>query len=192
MTLGQRTARKAQEDMLLETQEQRTRMRDQDSQRLATRHDQQMAEIQNILSTLKLKQQSEMNQLRMRWSEQDRAQQERIERVIRLEEENLRKKLEAEKKKREEEERQKKLEDERRLAMEEQKRKEEEEKQKQKEAEETAQRAKDEAEREKRAALAMAEKKKNALGITLPDEDWVHARKTLKVSSILDGHCCGI
>lgn len=151
-----------------------------------------MAEVHMLLSALKLKQQSELNQLRIQLSDQDRAQQERIERVIRIEEENHRQKLEAERKKREEEERQRKLEEERRLVEEEKKRQEEEERQKQKEAEEAAQRAKDEAEREKRASLAVAEKKRNALGITLPEEDWVHARQTLKVSGTLDGHCCGI
>lgn len=151
-----------------------------------------MAEVQKLLSALNMKQQSELNQLRTQWNEQDRAQQERIERVIRIEEENHRRKLEAERKKREEEERQRKLEEERRLAEEAKKRQEEEERQKQKEAEEAAQRAKEEAEREKRASLATAERKRNALGITLPDEDWTHARKTLKVSSTLDGYCCGI
>ena len=155
---------------------------------LAANHDQQMAEVQKLLATLKLKQHSELDRLGVQWNEQDRAQRERIERVIRLEEENLRKKLEAERKRREEEERQRKLEEERRLAEEEKKRKEEEERQKQKEAEEAAQRAKDEAEREKRASLAAAEKRRNALGIALPDEDWAYARKMLKVSSALGGH----
>lgn len=149
-----------------------------------------MAEVQRLLSTLKLRQQSELNQLRIQWSEQDKAQQERIERVIRIEEENHRRKLEAERKKREEEERQRKLEEERRLAEEEKKRQEEEQRQKQKEAEEAAQRVRDEAEREKRASQAAADKRRNALGITSPEEDWVHARKTLMVSA-LNGHCCG-
>jgi nucleoporin GLE1 len=151
-----------------------------------------MVEVHMLLSALKLKQQSELNQLRIQWSEQDREQQERIERVIRIEEENHRKKLEAERKKREEEERQRKLEEERRLAEEEKKRQEEEERQKQKQVEEAAQRARDEAEREKRASLAVAEEKRNALGMTSPEEDWVHARQTLKVSGTLGGHCCGI
>lgn len=150
-----------------------------------------MAEVQKLLSAVNLKQQSELNQLRIQWSEQDNAQQERIERVIRLEEDNHRKKLEAERKKREEEERQRKLEEEKRLVEEEKKRQEEEQRQRQKEAEEAAQRAKDEAEREKRALLAAAEKRRKVLGMTLPEEDWVRARQTLKVSSTLDGHCCG-
>ena len=137
-----------------------------------------------MLSALKLQQQSEVNQLRIQWGEQDRTQQERIERVIRIEEENHRKKLEAERKKREEEERQRKLEEERRLAEEEKKRQEEEEKRKQKEAEEAAQRASDEAEREKRASLAAAEKRRKVLGMTSPEEDWIHARQTLKVSAV--------
>jgi len=161
-------------------------------QTLAAKHDQQMAEVQKLLSALKLKQQSELNRLGKQWSEQDKVQHERIEQVIRLEEENHRRKLEAERKKREEEERQKKLEEERRLAEEEKKRQEEEQRRKQKEVEEAAQRAKDEAEREKRASLAAAEKRRNALGITSPEEDWVHARHTLKVSGTPDGHCCGI
>lgn len=159
---------------------------------LAAKHDQQLTEVQKLLSALKLKQQSELNQLRVQWNEQDRVQQERIERVICIEEENHRKKLEAERKKREEEERQRRLEEERRLAEEEKKRQEEEQRRKQKEAEEAAQRARDEAEREKRASLAAAEKRRNMLGITLPEEDWVHARRTLQVSDNLDGHYCGI
>lgn len=159
---------------------------------LAANHNQQIAEVQKLLSALNLKQQSELNQLRIQWGEQDKAQQERIERVIRLEEENHRKKLEAERKKQEEEERLRKLEEEKRLAEEEKKRQEEEQRQRQKEAEEAAQRARDEAEREKRASLAAAEKGRNALGMTLPEEDWARARQTLKVSSTLHGHCCGI
>ncbi|KAI9566073.1 GLE1-like protein-domain-containing protein [Boletus coccyginus] len=175
-----RTARKEQAEDLLETHEQRARKRDQDLQTLAVKHDQQMAEVQKLLSALKLKQQSEMIRLSKQWSEQDKVQHERIERVIRLEEENHRTKLEAERKKCEEEERQRKLEEERRLAEEEKKRQEEEQRRKQKEAEEAAQRAKDEAEREKRASQAAAEKRRNALGITSSEEDWVHARHTLK------------
>ncbi|KAG8221496.1 GLE1-like protein-domain-containing protein [Butyriboletus roseoflavus] len=175
-----RTARKEQAEILLETHEQCGKRRDQDLQMLATTHDQQIAEVQQLLSELKLKQQSELNQLRIQWSEQDRAQQERIERVIRLEEENHRKKLEAERKKHEEEERQRKLEEEKRLAEEEKKRQEEEQRQRRKEAEEAVQRARDEAEREKRASFAAAEKRRNALGMTLPEEDWARARQTLK------------
>lgn len=188
----QRTARKEQAEDLLETHEERARKRDQDLQTLAAKHDQQMAEVQKLLSALKLKQQSEMIRLSKQWSEQDKVQHERIERVIRLEEENHRAKLEAERKKREEEERQRKLEEERRLAEEEKKRQEEAQRRKQKEAEEAAQRAKDEAEREKRASQAAAEKRRNALGITSSEEDWVHARHTLKVSGTFDGHCCGV
>ncbi|KAF8444009.1 GLE1-like protein-domain-containing protein [Boletus edulis BED1] len=175
-----RTARREQTEILLETREQRARGRDLDLELLAAKHEQQMAEVQKLLSTLKFKQQSDLNQLRVQWNEQDRLQHERIERGIRIEEENHRKKLEAERKKREEEERQRKLEEERRLAEEEKKRHEEEERRKQKEAEEAAQRARDEAEREKRASLAAAEKRKSILGITPPDDDWFYARQLLK------------
>ncbi|KAG9311415.1 GLE1-like protein-domain-containing protein [Chiua virens] len=175
-----RTARKLHDNDLLETYEQRARLRDQDLHALTVRHDQQMAEVQKLLSALKFKQQNEFNQLRIQWNEQDKVQHERLECAIRLEEENHRKKLEAERKKREEEERKRKLEEEKRLAEEEKKRQEEEEKRKQKEAEEAAQRAKEEAEREKRASLAAAEERRNVLGMTLPDEDWIHARQTLK------------
>ena len=160
-------------------------------QQLAVRHDQQLAEVQKILSVLKLKQQSDLNRLRIHWNEQDKAQHERVERVIRIEEEKHRQLLEAERKKREEEERQRRLEEERRLAEEAKKRQEEEERQKKKEAEEAAQRAKEEAEREKRALLEAAEKRRNLLGISLPDEDWIHARQTLKVGTV-GGHYCGI
>ncbi|KAN0082534.1 GLE1-like domain containing protein [Tylopilus felleus] len=175
-----RTARKEQAETLVETHEQRTRQRDLDLKMLGAKHDQQIAEVQKILLALKLKQQSDLDQLRTQWNQQDKAQQERIERVIRIEEENHRKKLEAERIKREEEERQRKLEEERRLAEEEKKRHEEELRRRQKEAEEAAQRAREEAEREKRASQAAAEKRKNLLGITSPEDDWVHARQTLK------------
>lgn len=188
----QRTARKEQAETLVETHEQRTRQRDLDLKMLGAKHDQQIAEVQKILLALKLKQQSDLDQLRTQWNQQDKAQQERIERVIRIEEENHRKKLEAERIKREEEERQRKLEEERRLAEEEKKRHEEELRRRQKEAEEAAQRAREEAEREKRASQAAAEKRKNLLGITSPEDDWVHARQTLKVCDTFDGDCCGI
>ncbi|KIJ62284.1 hypothetical protein HYDPIDRAFT_114777 [Hydnomerulius pinastri MD-312] len=175
-----RTARKEQTQTLLQTHEQRAQQRSQELQVLSVRHDQQMAEVQRLLSTLKLKHQTDINQMKTRWNEQDKRQRDRIEGVIRHEEEKLRIRLEAERKKREEEERKRKEEEERRRAEEEIKRQEDEQRRKQKEAEEAEKRAKEEVERGKRAKLDAEEQGRNRLGMTLAEEDWINARETLK------------
>ncbi|KAF9223127.1 hypothetical protein BS17DRAFT_754961 [Gyrodon lividus] len=182
-----RTARRKQTQMLLETHEQRAQRRSNDLQMLAAKHEQQMSEVQTLLSALKTKQQRHINQLKVRWSEQDNVLQGRIEGVIRQEEEKARERLEVERKKRQEEEHKRKEEEQRRQAEEEKKRQEEEQRNKQREAEEAEKRAKEVVEREKRAKLEAEEQGRNLLGMTLPEEDWVHARETLKASNLKAG-----
>ncbi|KAF9235475.1 GLE1-like protein-domain-containing protein [Melanogaster broomeanus] len=175
-----RTARREQTQVLLETHDQRSQRRSRDLKVLAAKHQQQIAEVQDLLLALQFKRQRDINQLKMRWNEQERAQKERIETVIRQEEEKVRLRLEEERKKREEEERKRKEEEQRRQAEEARKRQEEEQRRKQKEAEEAEKRAKEEAAREKRAKLDAEEQGRNLLGMTIPEEDWIHARETLK------------
>ncbi|KIJ16218.1 hypothetical protein PAXINDRAFT_168747 [Paxillus involutus ATCC 200175] len=175
-----RTARKEQSQILLQTHEQHAQRRADDLQMLAHMHEQQMTEVQTLLSALKVKQQRHINQQKMRWNEQDKVLKERVEGVIRREEEKAREILEAERKKRQEEERKRKEEQQRRQAEEEKKREEEEKRQKQREVEEAEKRAKEEVEREKRATLEAEQQGRNLLGMTLPEEDWDHAREMLK------------
>ncbi|KAH7890468.1 GLE1-like protein-domain-containing protein [Phlebopus sp. FC_14] len=175
-----RTARREQTRTRKETDEHCAQNRARDLQLLASKQAEQMAEVQRALSALKVQQQAENNRLTALWKEQDRVRRERIEGVIRSEEQKHRLKLEAERKLKEEEERRRKEEEQRRKAEEERKRQEEEQKRRQKEAEEAEKREKEELERQRRAKLEAEEQSRQLLGMTLAEEDWVHAREALK------------
>ncbi|OJA12961.1 hypothetical protein AZE42_04710 [Rhizopogon vesiculosus] len=174
------TARRAQVQTRLETQGRSTQRHTQELQKLAAIHAQQVAEVQSQLAALHVRQQADVNTLVSSWQEQDKKFRDRIEGVIRVEEEKLRVKLEAERKAREEAERKRKEEEERRKAEEEKKRLEEEKAQKQREAEAAAKRKDEERERLRREKLDAEEQGRVQLGMSLAEEDWVHARETLK------------
>ncbi|KAG2030219.1 GLE1-like protein-domain-containing protein [Suillus americanus] len=174
------TARRAQVQTRLETQRRRTQRNTQELQSLAAMHTAQLAEVQKQLATLQVRQQVEVNKLVSSWQEQDKTFRGRIEGVIRVEEEKLRAKLEAERKTREEAERKRKEEEERRKVEEEVKRKEEEQAQRQREAEAAAKHQEEEKERLRRDKLDAEEQGRAQLGMSLAEEDWVHARETLK------------
>jgi nucleoporin GLE1 len=145
-------------------------------------HAQQLAEVQKQLAALQVRQQADVNKLVNSWQEQDKTLRGRIEGVIRVEEEKLRIKLEAERKVREEAERKRKEEEEKRKVEEEAKRKEEEQAQKQREAAAAAKLQEEEKERLRREKLDAEEQGRAQLGMSLAEEDWVHARETLKVN----------
>ncbi|KAG1856347.1 GLE1-like protein-domain-containing protein [Suillus subalutaceus] len=174
------TARRAQVQTRLETQRRRTQRNTQELQSLATMHAAQLAEVQKQLATLQVRQQVEVNKLVSSWQEQDKTFRGRIEGVIRVEEEKLRAKLEAERKAREEAEKKRKEEEERRKVEEEVKRKEEEQAQRQRETEAAAKHQEEEKERLRRDKLDAEEQGRAQLGMSLAEEDWVHARETLK------------
>jgi len=144
-------------------------------------HSQQVAEVQKQLAALQVRQQADMNVLVSSWQEQNKKFHDRVESVIRLEEERLRVKLEAERKAREEAERKRKEEEDRRKAEEEKRRLEEEKK---REAEATAKREIEERERLRREKLDAEERGRVHLGMSLAEEDWVHAREVLLVKHL--------
>ncbi|KAG1786952.1 GLE1-like protein-domain-containing protein [Suillus plorans] len=174
------TARRAQVQTRLETQGRRTQRNTQELKSLATMHAQQLVEVQKQLAALQVRQQTEVNKLVSSWQEQDKTFRNRIEGVIRVEEEKLRAKLEAERKAREEAERKRKEEEEKRKVEEQAKRKEEEQAQRQREAEAAAKHQEQEKERLRREKLDAEEQGRAQLGMSLAEEDWVHARETLK------------
>lgn len=174
------TARRAQVQTRLETQGRRTQRNTQELQSLAAMHAQQLAEVQKQLAALQVRQQADVNKLVNSWQEQDKTLRGRIEGVIRVEEEKLRIKLEAERKVREEAERKRKEEEEKLKIEEEAKRREEEQAQKQREAAAAAKLQEEEKERLRREKLDAEEQGRAQLGMSLAEEDWVHARETLK------------
>ena len=130
---------------------------------------------------MNLQKQQEENRLRAQWKERDKKLWERIDTVIKVEEDRQRAKQEAEQKKREEEERIRREAEEKRRQEEERKRKEEEAKRKQKALEEEENRRQAEAQREQEAREAAEAQERKALGVTTAFEDWKRARDVLKV-----------
>ncbi|KAG0702653.1 GLE1-like protein-domain-containing protein [Suillus ampliporus] len=174
------TARRAQVQTRLETQGRRTQRNMQELQSLAATHAQQVAEVQKQLAAMQVRQQTDVNTLISSWKEQDKKYRDRIEGVIRVEEDRLRARLEAERRAREEAERKRKEEEERRKVEEEMKRLEEEKAQRQREADAAAKLQEEEKERLRREKLDAEEQGRAQLGMSLAEEDWVHARETLK------------
>ena len=136
---------------------------------------------------MNLQKQQEETRLRAQWKERDRKLWERIDTVIKIEDERVRMKQEAERRKREEEEKakreaeeKKRKEEERKRMEEEAKRNAEEEKRKMRALEEEEKRRQTEAQRERET---MEGQGRSALGYTTSFEDWERARETLKVRS---------
>ena len=145
-----------------------------------------MEEVQAQLSAMRMKQQTDEERLKNAWRARDKKLWERIEDVIKFEEEKVRKKLEEEKRAIEEEERkkreerQKKEDEESEKATEEQRKKEEEERER-----EQAEFSRQQGDQEKQA-----EEQRKLLGLSTAAEDWAHGRRLLKVShnNVLVGH----
>lgn len=153
-----------------------------DSQRLAAMHAQQMAEVTNQLGAMRMYQQREEDRLRNEWRVRDRQLWERIESVIKLEEDKVRTRVEAER--REQERKQKEEELRRRLQQEqEERRRQEQEDTQRRQDEEKRRKEQEEQQRaeEERSKKAEGEQKK-VMGLSSVDEDWRQARINLTVN----------
>ena len=140
----------------------------------------QLADVQRLLEGVHIKQRYEEERMHQRWSEEDKARKNRMERVIRAEEDKLRARLDAEQRRREEEEERRCREDEE--GMEEAQRlKLEKAKMKAKEEEERQQREQQEMEKRRREKEDSDAEGRKAMGIASAREDWKYARETLKV-----------
>ncbi|EMD36459.1 hypothetical protein CERSUDRAFT_156135 [Gelatoporia subvermispora B] len=158
----------------------------QDTQRLASLHQQQVEEVQAQLAALNMRRQREEEQLKRQWAERNRLMWQKVDASIKLEEDKVKARLEAERKKREEEDRRRKEEEERRRAEEERKRQEEERKRQEEEkkrAEERAQKEEEERilqEQQERENRDSEERDaRNAVGFTTAGYDWQVAREIL-------------
>lgn len=189
----QRTARKELTATQSQFHEAQDRARIQEIQRQAALHSQQAAEVRQHLDALQMKQQKEESKMREWWRARDQNLWERIELVIKLEEDKVKAKLEEERKLREEEEEKRKKEELMRRLAEEKKKQEEEEKKKKEDNERRAreEQKKREDEEEKWAAeeekakaekLMAEEEGRKQIGLTTADEDWRTARGNLYVS----------
>ncbi|EPQ51338.1 hypothetical protein GLOTRDRAFT_141097 [Gloeophyllum trabeum ATCC 11539] len=163
----------------------------EEAKRLAALHKKQMEEVEARIAKLQMEQQSEEEKLREAWKARDKRLWERIEAVIKAEEDKVKAKLEADRKAKEEAEKKKREEEERRRQEEERKRKEAEEARLKKEREETEareQQAKEEEQKRKEEEMTKAqaeklkqeEKEREALGMTTAEDDWRRARDSLK------------
>ncbi|KAH9920021.1 GLE1-like protein-domain-containing protein [Epithele typhae] len=175
-----RAARKKHAHESAERMRARNERRIQDEERRAQLHAEQVKEVQAQLAAMNLKRQQEESQLREQWKERDRKLWERIDTVIKVEEDRVRVKLEQERKKREEAERVQRAEEEKKRQEEERKRKVEEEARKQKEQEEEVKRKQAEAEKVQREREAAEVDQRHAMGNTTAFEDWKLAREQLK------------
>jgi nucleoporin GLE1 len=152
-----------------------------------------MAEVQAQVNTGRAKLQKYEQLMREQWKAQEQQLWERIELVIKLEEDKVKAKLEEERKVREEQERKRKTEELMRRLVEEKKKQEEEDRKKKEDDERRAkeEQKKKEEEEEKRAAaeekaksesLKAEEEGRKQIGLTTADDDWRNARGDLAVS----------
>ena len=119
--------------------------------------------------------------MRQKWREEDRTRKERIEVVIKVEEDKIRVRMEMERKRREEEERRRREEEERRKIEEAQRRKLEEAKRKAEEEEERRESERQEIEKRRREKEEAEAEGRKAIGMVSAGEDWKYAREMLKV-----------
>lgn len=141
----------------------------------------QLADVQRLLERIHIKQRDEEERMRQRWGKEDRARKERIETVIRAEEEKMRARIEAERRRREEEERRRREVEDRLKMEEEQRRKLEKAKMKAKEEEERQEREREEIENRRREKEDADAEGRRSMGMVSAQEDWKYARETLKV-----------
>ncbi|KAF8632682.1 hypothetical protein AX17_004814 [Amanita inopinata Kibby_2008] len=186
-----RMARKTLTESQTRWHDERDKAHAADHEKLASLHAQQMAEVQSHLNALRLQQQKEEQKLRDGWKARDQVLWERIESVIRMEENKMRKKLEEERRAKQEAETRRRLEEEKRRMEEERRRREEEDKRKKeeevfrekderekKEAEEKQRRL--EEEKAKSERVKAEQEQRQVLGLSTADEDWYHARAMLR------------
>ncbi|KAI0315080.1 GLE1-like protein-domain-containing protein [Amylostereum chailletii] len=162
--------------------------RARETQQLQALSAQEVSSVSSLLSSLRLRHQTEEKTALEQQSASDKARWARIEATIQAEEEKVRVRQEAERKAKEEEERREKeaalkreLEEKKKREEEEkEKRRQEEEREKKRQEEEEA-RKHEEEERRQAEELQKQEGERMQLGMTTPDRDWREARHTLKV-----------
>ena len=206
----QHTARKIQHVLQMQFYDKQDKLRLQEKKRLADQHARQVAEVQAQLAALEVKRKEGDAKLQEVWKDRHKKFWDRIESAIKTEEENIKRKIEAERRAREEEER-RRQEEEKRKQEEERKRKEDEERkrveeelrrrlqeEKRQQEEEAKRQAKEEEERKKseeeetkkrteeearikKERFQTEEQSRVSLGLTTADEDWTHSRQTLLV-----------
>ncbi|KAI1798234.1 GLE1-like protein-domain-containing protein [Ganoderma leucocontextum] len=175
-----RVARQKHAQDCLQQRNARDERREQDNQRRAALHAQELKEVESQLAAMNLQKQQEEAALRAQWQERDRQLWARIDVVVKKEEERLHAKQEEERKKREEEERLEREAEEKKRQEDARKREEEEDKRKQKEKDEEEERTKlvaAKAQQEREQAETEARK---TLGHTTAFEDWKRARDILR------------
>ncbi|PFH48824.1 hypothetical protein AMATHDRAFT_149026 [Amanita thiersii Skay4041] len=178
-----RTARKTLTESESQWHDEQDRARAQEREQQDVLHAQQIAEVQNHLNALRLQRQSEEQKLREAWKARDRMLWERIEGVIKLEEDKFKRKLEEEKRIKAEEEQRRRLEEERRKMEAERKKKEEEEARRKKEQQEReeaeAKQRQEEEERTRLERLKTEKDQRQIMGLSTADEDWQNTRAML-------------
>ncbi|KAF4566383.1 hypothetical protein EYR36_011809 [Pleurotus pulmonarius] len=184
------SARKEQTQIQHQLSEKQERLRLRQAQQIAELHARQVDDVARKLRDLQLHQQSEERRLKEVWDHRAKQQWQRIEGVIKQEEDKLKAKLEAQRKVREEEEKRQREAELKRRLLEEKKRQEEEAKKREEEEsrrkqEETRRQRQEEDQRllkeqQEKAARTKAEQdQRQALGVSTALEDWREARRAL-------------
>ncbi|KIK26281.1 hypothetical protein PISMIDRAFT_676065 [Pisolithus microcarpus 441] len=140
----------------------------------------QITDVKRLLEAVRIRERDEEAWLRQKWKDEDRARTERLEAAIKLEEAKVRAAVEAERRKREEAERRRHEEEEKKRRELEARRKADEETKRAKEEGERREREIQEAERRKKEKEAEEAENRKLVGLVSANEDWVHARQTLK------------
>lgn len=181
------TARREEAETQSQHHKEQEKLRLQNSKRQADLFAKESETVQAQLSALKIRKQREEQEIMARWQVRERKIWERIDAAIKLEEDRSRVRLEAERKAKEEELKKKKVEEEKRKVEEqrkkeeeERKRKEAEEEKKRNEKEEEDRKKQEEMERVRSEQLMNEAEQRRALGMTFAEDDWKHARATLK------------
>lgn len=180
----QRTARNQQSSLIREKHAQQEQKQARDLQRLAAFHKAQLQEIENQLKVLDAKKRSDEQKFKAHCQERDKRQWNRIESVIKFEEDKVKAKLEAERKAKEEEERRKQAEEEQKRLEAEKQKLEELQKRLQKEKEEQEQRQRDQEQKEALEKEKSEASGRSELGFSTASEDWTQARNVLKVGKL--------
>ncbi|KAF8573352.1 hypothetical protein K439DRAFT_1621586 [Ramaria rubella] len=187
-TAAFRTATKRYEANPASTTATRQREIELHKKRVKESYNLQFEEVTAILEQMNIRSKQEEAKLLSDYKERERLLWQRVEGVIKDEDDKVRRKLEAEEKARREEQERARREEERRKAEEEKKKKEEKEKalreellrkKEEKEAEDAKKQAEEEA--QKRADMAKLDKGRKEAGFTTAREDWETARQGLKL-----------
>ncbi|GBE84307.1 hypothetical protein SCP_0602850 [Sparassis crispa] len=182
-----RSARQEHAKNRIQRHQDRNKAHAEEAKRRAVLHKKQMEEVQAQLSALNMQREAQEKNLKAQWSERNRQLWVKIEAVIKIEEDMVKAKLEAEKRKKEEAERKRKEEEDRKrreaeAAAEKARLQKEKEEQERRQAEEDRKREEEEflrrAEGSAQEEAELAERIQ--LGITTARDDWARGRELLK------------